>query len=122
MSQTIEYSIFPNELKSKKKFNSDKLGELIFSWNMEMISQRKILRYKIDDINEIFEIEYDLFLKESGLKTVDDYFLEVIKLLEYQVVLLKEGEYNENIHEDDLNFLRYFETKYDKKHTQGNFK
>lgn len=122
MSKIIEYSMFSNVFKNSKTFNSETLGDITFSWNIENISQRKLLRYKIDEINEIFEVEYDVILMESDVDTLEKYFLNVIKLLTHQVVLLKEGEYDEDIHEDDLKFLKYFENKYDKKHTQGNFK
>lgn len=122
MSETIEYSMFSNVFKNSKTFETEKFGTITFSWNIEKVSQRKFLRYKIEEIEDIFEVEYDVILTESDTKTLEEYFLNVIKLLAYQVVLLKEGEYDADIHEDDLKFLRYFENKYDKKHTQGNFK
>jgi hypothetical protein len=121
MSEKIEYSIFSNNFKNKKVFSSDKLGNITFKWNIEKISQLKILRFQIDDLTEIFEVEYDTILNEAHYNNLNEYFLDVIQMIVYQVELLKEGEYSD-LHEDDLKFLKYFENKYDIKHTQGDFK
>jgi hypothetical protein len=122
MSEKIEYSIFSNNFKNEKVFSSDKLGDITFKWNIEKVSQLKILRFQIDNLTEIFEVEYDTILNEAHYNNLNEYFLDVIQMLVHQVEYLKEGEYSEVIDEEDIQFLKHFENKYDIKHTQGDFK
>lgn len=113
--KTIETSIFSNTFKTSKTFSTEYFGETEIKWNIENVSGISILRYKFSDITEIYEVEYEI-LKQLKI-SLYDYFQRVLYMIASQVILMKDGEYDTDIDNEDLEFIRHFEKKYDDLHT-----
>lgn len=108
----IEASIFKNKLENKIIISNSDFNNVPFEYSIEKIGSISILRYKIDTLEDVYEVDYPV-IKELNL-TLEEYFESVLKLILFQIIKYKENKFKIDdqefsIHEDDIKFLEHFE-------------